>query len=488
MTRVLFVSAELAPFAKSGGLADVCAALPAALRRIGIDCRVLVPGYPAVRAAITDSQDVVHLEAHAALPAARIVQGTLAGLPAFVVQCDTLYDRDGGPYQDATGHDWPDNAFRFALLSRAAAFASGPTAPLGWPVQIVHANDWPTGLTATYLYFDDGPKAGTVFTIHNAAYQGSFDKDLVAALGLPWSCFDMHGAEFHGRLSFLKAGLYYADHLTTVSPTYAEELQTEALGHGLHGLLHGRRHRLTGILNGIDVDVWNPATDRHIARRYTRWTLGAKRHNKADLQRHLGLAVNPELPLFGMVGRLVPQKGVDLLLEILPDLLNFPAQLAVVGTGEVSLERALQAAAAREAGRVGVSIGFDERLAHRVEAGADFFLMPSRFEPCGLTQMYSQRYGTPPIVHATGGLADSVVPCTPPTLAAGIATGFQFRPCGAVSLLAAAQNASAVFKRRREYRAMQRAGMRWDFGWEAGARSYARLYRLFTGENARRDR
>lgn len=485
MIRVLFVSAELAPFSKAGGLADVCAALPAALRRIGIDCRVLVPGYPAVRAAVTDAQDVVHLEAHAALPAARIAKGTLAGLPAFVVQCDALYDRDGGPYQAASGHDWADNAFRFALLSRAAAFAGSHAVPLGWPVQIVHANDWPTGLAPAYLYFDDGPKAGTVFTIHNAAYQGGVEKDLMPALGLPWSCFDMHGAEFHGRLSFLKAGLYYADHLTTVSPTYAEELQTEALGHGLHGLLHGRRHRLTGILNGIDVDVWNPATDRHIARRYTRWTLGAKRHNKADLQRRLGLAVNPELPLFGLVGRLVHQKGVDLVLEILADLLNLPAQLAVVGTGDASLERGLQAVAAREAGRVGVSIGFDEGLAHCLEAGADFFLMPSRFEPCGLNQMYSQRYGTPPIVHATGGLADSVVPCTPQTLAAGIATGFQFRPCDAVSLLAAARAAAALYNRGRQYRAMQRAGMRQDFGWEAGARGYARLYELLASQHSR---
>ena len=476
MIKVLFVAAELAPWAKTGGLGDVAAALPMALRRIGIDCRVLVPGYPTVLAATSDAPDVVEVDAWADLPAARIAEGSLGGVSVFVVRCDPLYARAGGPYHDADGREWPDNAHRFALLSRAASLLGGGSDAASWQAQVVHANDWPTGLVPAYMHFADGPAAATLFTVHNIAYQGNFHADLVAEVGLPRSCLDMHGAEFHGQFSFLKAGLYYSDHATTVSPTHAAELQTEALGHGLHGLLRGRRRRLTGILNGIDVEAWNPATDKHLMRRYTSRRLDAKRDNKADLQRALGLLVDPDVPLFGMVGRLVPQKGVDLVLRVLPGLVDLPAQLAVLGTGEAGIEEALKAAAARHPGRIGVSIGFDEGLAHRIEAGADFFLMPSRYEPCGLNQMYSQRYGTPPIVHATGGLGDSVTHCTAETLAAGTATGFQFQPFDAASLLDALRMAARLYEDRRRYRSVQRSGMGRDFGWEAGAKSYAQLY------------
>lgn len=271
--------------------------------------------------------------------------------------------------------------------------------------------------------------------------------------------------------------LYYSDHITTVSPTHAAEIQTEALGHGLHGLLHGRRHRLTGIVNGIDTAVWNPAKDPHIAQRYTTWSLRRKRINKAHLQRQLGLAVDADLPLFGIVGRLVPQKGIDLVLDVLSELCRLPAQLAVLGTGESDIEAALQTAATRNPQRIAVAIGFDEVLAHRIEAGADFFLMPSRYEPCGLNQMYSQRYGTPPIVHATGGLVDTVTPFTPETLADGTATGFAFNEFDRKHLLAAAKTAHRLYCDHRCYRRLQLNGMARDLGWTTSAQRYAQLYR-----------
>ncbi|MGE3779240.1 MAG: glycogen synthase GlgA [Pirellulaceae bacterium] len=476
MIRVLFVTSELAPLAKTGGLADVAAALPRALRSSGVDCRVLIPGYRAIRSALSNAREVASVDPPPALPAARIVEGKLDGAPAFIVDCEPLYARDGGPYHDNDGREWPDNAQRFALLSWAAAMLGSNTCPTTWRADVVHCNDWQAGLAPAYLHFADQPRAATVFTVHNIAYQGNFHRDLVGALGLPPSCFDMHGVEFHGKLSFLKAGLYYSDHITTVSPTHAAEIQTEAFGHGLHGLLHGRRHRLIGIVNGIDTAVWNPAKDSHIAQRYTTWSLHRKRVNKAQLQRQLGLGVDTGVPLFGMVGRLVPQKGVDLVLEVLAELCGLPAQLAVLGTGEQGITVALQTAATRAPRRIAVTIGFDEELAHRIQAGADFFLMPSRYEPCGLSQMYSQRYGTPPVVHATGGLADTVTHCNPETLSAGTATGFQFQFFNRRSLLDAIAAASSSYRNRRVFRSLQQNGMRRDFGWQSGARAYCELY------------
>jgi starch synthase len=341
---------------------------------------------------------------------------------------------------------------------------------------VVHCNDWQTGLAPAYLRYAAGARAATLQTIHNLAYQGIFEPQFVAALGLPPECFTPDGVEYYGKLSFLKSGLQFADAITTVSPTYALEIQSEPLGFGLQGLLAARRDCLDGILNGIDTGLWNPATDPLIAGRYDANTLGAKAINKSALQRRLGLAPSPAMPLFAAVSRLTAQKGLDWLLAIAPQLLALPAQLAILGSGEPQLERSFRALAQSHAEQVSTTIGFDETLAHLIEAGADAFLMPSRFEPCGMNQMYSQRYGTLPITRATGGLADTVVDCSPATLADGSASGFVFHELSAQALLAAVERAAGTWHDSARWRALQRNGMARDFGWEASARRYAAIY------------
>ena len=476
MLRILYVTSECAPLVKTGGLADVAGALPAALRRLGLDARVLLPGYPLVLAGAKHARVAARIEPFARLPAARLLEAQLPGnVPAWIVECPALYDRAGGPYQDARGVDWPDNALRFALLSHAAALLGTPYSAVDWRADVVHANDWQSGLAPAYNALRHGGIGRCAITIHNVAFQGVFEPRWMSDVGLPASSFTMEGVEYYGRLSFLKAGLYYAHAITTVSPTYAVEIQREPLGMGLHGLLATRRDDLIGILNGIDTAVWNPATDPHIAARYDARNLDAKRVNKRALQARLGLEPRDVL-LLGSVGRLTEQKGVDLLLDAAADTLALPAQIAIVGTGERTLERRVQALAATHPGRVAAFIGFDEALAHAVEAGADAFVMPSRFEPSGMNQMYSQRYGTPPIVHATGGLVDSVVNCTAGTLADGTATGFQFTTPTRDALFEAIERCARAWDTPGVWRAVQRNGMARDFGWDAAAGEYAALY------------
>jgi starch synthase len=478
--RVLFATSECAPLVKTGGLGDVSAALPAALRRLSIDARVLLPGYPAVLASVrrTDTRDLPFVDA---LPdgKCRLVEAALPnGVPLIVVDHASAYDRPGDPYQSDAGGDWPDNPVRFGLLSKIAAMLAGPASPLAWQPDIVHCNDWQTALAPAYLRFTPPPvRCGTVQTIHNLAYQGSFAPDWVDRLGLPPESYASDGVEFHGRLSFLKAGLYYASAITTVSPTYAREIQSEALGFGMEGLLRWRRDVLTGILNGIDTEEWNPATDLLIPKRYDASTLQAKATNKQALQRTMGLAGEPGIPVLGVISRFIEQKGLDLLLAVAPRVASLPAQLAVLGQGTAELERGFARLAGDHPGRVAVRIGFDNELAHLIEAGCDLFVMPSRFEPCGMNQMYSQRYGTPPIVRATGGLVDSVVDCTPATLAAGTATGFAFTDPSADVLRSAIERAVGTYRDARTWREVQRNGMARNFGWDAAARQYADVYR-----------
>jgi len=445
--RILFVTPEYAPFAKAGGLGDVSAALPAALRAQGTDVWVLLPGYPGVLKETADGREIARFSelGHDC----RLLQKNFL----LVVDCPALYRREGDPYQDPGGQDWPDNALRFGFLCKIAA-------RLAPQYDVVHCNDWPTALTPALT---DAP---SLLTIHNLAFQGNFSREWVARLGLPEALFTMDQAEFHGQLSFLKAGLTQARALTTVSPTYAREIQSAEFGCGLDGLLRHRNGALSGVLNGIDVETWDPATDALLAQRYDASSLEKKAANKAALRRRLNLEASDE-PLIGFVGRLTQQKGADLIAAAMPELAALPAQLAMLGRGERAIEGALTAAAARHPGRVALAVGFDEELAHLIEAGADVFLMPSRFEPCGLNQMYSQRYGTPPVARATGGLADTVIDGE---------TGFLFERAEASALVAAVRRALAAWREPARWREIQRAGMRRDFSWAAAARRYADLY------------
>src|SRR4051812_25832867 len=370
--RVLFVAPECAPLTKTGGLGDVAAALPAALRAQGNDVRVLLPRYREI--------DQSGAEERARVRLLGIEARVLEKGDCLFVDAPELYDRDGGPYQDAAGADWADNALRFGVLSRAAALLASSASPLTWRPEILHCNDWPTALAPVYLHFEPA-HAGSVMTVHNLAYQGIFDASVLERLELPRATFAIEGIEFYGRLSFLKGGLVYSDAITTVSPTYAREIQTEEFGCGLDGVLRERRGVLRGILNGIDGELWNPMSDPHLAERYSWMSLDRKAANKAALQRRLNLSADPLAPLLGVVSRFAHQKGIDLLAGAVDDLVQLGAQLCVLGRGEREHEVALAAAAERHAGRVAVAIGFNEELAHLVEAGADLFLMPSRYEP-----------------------------------------------------------------------------------------------------------
>ena len=475
--RILFATPECAPWVKTGGLADVSAGLPAALEALGHDVRVLLPAYSSVLAAAEHRRAFVEIPATAHFPACTVHQSPLpSGVPAWLLNCPELFERDGGPYQDRDGIDWEDNAQRFGQLARVAALLAGASNPLDWRPDVLHCNDWQTALAPAYLRFAGGARARTVMTVHNLAFQGLFPPDEVPRLGLPVESYSIDGMEFWGRMSFLKAGLQYADAITTVSPTYAREIQREPLGFGLQGLLAARSGVLHGIANGIDVAEWDPSTDRLIAQRYDADRLTSKAFNKEALQERLELPLEPRVPLVGMVSRLTLQKGIDLVVEVAREIVGLPAQLAVLGTGERELESALADVAQANAKRIAVRLGYDEPLAHLIEAGADMFLMPSRFEPCGLNQMYSQRYGSPPVARATGGLADTIVDATRATLADGTATGFLFDEESPVALLAAVERAIELYREPKEWRQLQRAGMAMDFSWGAAARKYAEAY------------
>lgn len=472
--HILYATSEALPLIKTGGLADVSGALPTALRNIGVDCRVLLPGYPDVLDKLDQAVEVAQFPGLLAGVDANLLAATLPGsdTPLYVLDSLLAYQRPGGPYQDALGKDHMDNALRFALLGRAAARLAAPDSPLDWRPHILHCNDWQTGLAPAYLHFAGRPTP-TVMTVHNLAYQGIFPPGLVAELELPPESFTMEGVEYYGNLSFLKAGLYYADRITTVSPSYAEEIQREPLGMGMQGLLATRRERLTGILNGIDTQAWNPAADPHLPCAFSAGTPADKQHCKHSLQRELGLEAAPEAPLFGMVARMTPQKGLDLVLALADDLIAQGGQLVLLGTGDKAIEASVRILAARHPGRVAAFIGYDEGLSHRIEAGTDIFLMPSRFEPCGLNQMYSLRYGAVPIVHATGGLKDTVTD--------GV-TGFVCDEPTVQALWTAVQRALERFADTAAWQHMVQAGMRQDFSWEQSAREYAALYREIGGQ------
>ena len=471
--KVLFAVAEIAPWVKTGGLGDVAAALPAALHAAGLDVRMLAPAYPALNAAFPDATPLASFSALGRNVSLRNATSP-QGLPLYLLECGDWFARPGNPYLGPDGLDWPDNALRFGLLSRVAALLAGSDSPLDWRADILHCNDWQTALAPAYLhYLPPATAAASVITVHNLAFQGLFGRDLLPALALPGYAWAMDGVEYHGYLSFLKAGLQYADAITTVSPTYAQEIQTPEDGMGLDGLLRYRADRLSGILNGIDATQWNPATDPHLAATYDTVRLDKKIRNKAALRRELGLTV-ADMPLIGIVSRFTEQKGLDLVVGIADALATLPVQLAVLGNGMPEMETAFRAMASRWPGQFAVHVGFDEGLAHRIEASADMFLMPSRFEPCGLNQMYSLRYGTPPIVRATGGLADTVIDASDTQRG----NGFVFGPATPAALLATISRAVALWRdNSRRWKTLQRRGMSADFSWRAPAQRYANLYR-----------
>lgn len=463
---------------KSGGLGEISWSLPAALHEAGVDARVLVPAYAPLLAAFPGAKQVAELAPPGGeLPAARLLEArTGGGVPLLLLDCPAFFRRAGSAYLDADGNDFVDNYLRFGLLSNIAALLSSMASPLHWRPDVLHCNDWPCGLAPAYLHFMKGAKAATVMSIHNLAFQGIFPADTLSALGLPPAAFAMDGVEFWGKLSFMKAGLHYAERITTVSPRYAEEIQTEAFGYGFAGLLRWRRDDLTGILNGIDTKTWNPATDPYLPRHYEFAHLKGKEANKAALRQRFGLAADASSPLLGAVCRITQQKGLDLLLGIGDEITLIPAQLVLLGTGDKGLETALSSLAERHPGQFAVHIGFDDGLAHLVEAGSDIFLMPSRFEPCGLNQMYSLRYGTPPLVRNTGGLADTVVDCNDATLANGTANGFVFDDATPEALLVTIRRAVAAWHDKALWHKLQRNGMVLDFSWSNAATAYRAIY------------
>ncbi len=475
--RVLFAASEVLPFAKTGGLADVGGALPKALRALGHDVRVVLPRYRMVDAAkhrLAPILEAVPVPVAGRVETASVLEGRIPpDVPVYFVRCDRYFDRDG-LYQ-VQGVDHPDNAARFAFFSRAVLELSRA---LDFRPDVIHCHDWQTGLVPTYLrtlYANDPvlAAAGVLFTIHNMGYQGLFPAEALATIGLGPDQFTTPGIEFYGQVNLLKAGLVFSDILTTVSRRYSREIQTEAFGCGLEGVLRARSGDVFGILNGIDEEEWDPAKDPHLAAHYAPEDLAGKAACKADLQRAMGLRPDPAAPLFGVISRLAEQKGIDLVANALDTILEVGGQFVLLGTGEPALEERFRTAAIAHAGRVAAVIGFDVALSHKIEAGADFFLMPSRYEPCGLNQMYSLRYGTVPIVRATGGLDDTV---TPFNRATGEGNGLKFEAGTADALALAIYRAAGLYRDPAARQRLMANGMRGDFSWDRSAREYETLY------------
>jgi starch synthase len=473
--KVLSVASELFPLIKTGGLGDVAGALPRALGQLGVEVRNLLPGYPAVLERLKRAQLLRPLSDLFG-GAGRLLSAKQDGLDLLIIDAPHLYGRAGHPYLAPDGTDWPDSAERFAALGWVAA-QIGQGLLANWRPDIVHAHDWQAGLAPAYLALSGRPRPPTVLTVHNLAFQGQFPAALLDRLKLPHSAFAIEGVEYYGAIGFLKAGLFFADRVTTVSPTYAREIQTPAFGMGLEGLLRARADRLTGIVNGIDEEVWNPETDPHLPQRYSARTLAGRAANKAHLQRRFGLAQEPAAPLLGVISRLAWQKGMDLLLGALPSLAAMGAQLAVLGTGDEALEQAFLQAARAHPGAIGCVLRHDEPLAHQLQGGADAILVPSRFEPCGLTQLYGLRYGAVPIVSRVGGLADTIVDANEAALLDGVATGFQFAPVTVEALEGAVGRAVELHRDQALWRRLQRRGMTRRVGWSRAAEQYAELYR-----------
>lgn len=482
--QVLAVASEIFPLIKTGGLADVTGALPAALAPHGIIVRTLVPGYPKVLEALANRRTVAQIDDLFGAPAA-LLSGKAAGLELFVLDAPELFARPGGPYADPSGHDYGDNWRRFAALGWVGArLARGEFK--GYRADLLHAHDWQAGLAPAYLAYGPAHAVKSVMTVHNLAFQGQFGAEIFGQLGFPADAFSVDGLEYYGGVGYLKAGLKLADAVTTVSPSYALEIRDGEFGMGLDGLLRTRTDTLHGILNGIDVEAWDPGTDPALVQTYRAGTVHLRAVNKAALRERFGLE-DDDSPLFGVISRLTWQKGMDLLLPAIGELVGMGAQLVVLGSGDPGIEGGMHHAASAHRGRVGVQIGYDEALSHLIQGGADALLVPSRFEPCGLTQLYALRYGCVPVVARVGGLADTVIDANEAAMQAGVATGVQFHPVTQATLTDAIRRAIQLYRRPKAWKKLQRKGMKTDVSWAQSGLRYADLFRHLTGLEGRDD-
>ena len=477
--HVLSVASEAYPLIKTGGLADVAGALPGALAPHGVAMTTLLPAYPAVVQSLGKAKGkVMHRYADLLGVEARLVRHRLGALELILLDAPALFARDGGPYSDRNGAEWPDNWRRFAALGRAAAdLADGLVPDLSF--DLVHAHDWQAAMAPAYMKFTGAGRTPSLVTIHNLAFQGRFGADIFPRLGLPAEAFSIHGVEYFGGVGFLKAGLQTTSAITTVSPTYADEIRDPEFGMGLEGLVSARRDVVSGIVNGIDTEVWNPASDPHLAAPYALSSLSKRVANRRAVESAFDLTEG-DGPIFCVVSRLTWQKGMDVLADVADSLVGMGARLALLGSGDPALEAAFMAAAGRHPGRIGVRIGYDEPLSHLMQAGADAILIPSRFEPCGLTQLYGLRYGCVPVVARTGGLADTVIDANEAALAARVATGFQFHGVTHDAVIRALQRAVAAFAQPKVWASLQKQGMKADFSWGRSGQLYADLYHRLT--------
>ncbi len=474
--NVLSVASEAYPVIKTGGLADVAGALPGALAPHGVVMTTLLPAYPVVKTRLGEGETVhawkslLGVEAH-------LTRHDHAGQAWLLLDAPTLYDRQGGPYTDAKGKDWPDNWRRFAALGLAACELAGGACKTVTP-DLVHAHDWQAAMATVYMRYAEGRAAAvpSVLTIHNLAFQGRFGGEIFGQLGLPDAAWTMEGVEYWDDVSFLKGALLAATRITTVSPTYAEEIRTPDFGMGLEGIIQLRGDHVSGVVNGIDTDVWNPAADAALPAAYSAASLSARKASRKAVEKALGLKPGKG-PLFCVVSRLTGQKGIDVLADLFDDVVAMGVRLAILGAGDPAVEDKVKAGAARHPGKIGVHIGYDEAFSHLLQGGSDGILIPSRFEPCGLTQLYGLRYGCVPIVARTGGLADTVIDANTAALKAGVATGFQFAGVTHDNLRHAIRRAVDIFADRSVWTKMQKCGMRCDVSWTGSGEAYAGLYK-----------
>ena len=475
MSKILYISSEAYPLIKTGGLADVAGSLPPTLLKNNQNVRLLIPAYPDVKKKLVKKK-IIATTSYYNLPTS-IIESRLPGTNVVVwaVDCPSAFERPGGPYTNQHGEPWDDNALRFAIFCRVAVDIAIDKLKIDWQPDLVHCNDWQSGLIPALLSLYKNRPA-TVFTIHNLAYQGVFDYQTFVDLQLPDELWSMDGLEFYNQLSFIKGGLVFADKITTVSPQYAKEILQPEFGYGLNELLQYRKNDLSGILNGIDGKFWNPGTDKFLTQKYNKRSLNKKSDNKISLQKELDLTIDKSIPMIGMISRLVEQKGLEIILESLTHLSQLPCQLVFLGTGEIHYESQLKQWAQKHPDKINVVIGYNESLAHQIEASSDIYLMPSTFEPCGLNQLYSLAYGTIPIVNHVGGLADTVVNSTQKNIKNGTANGFVLKQYSATALTHAVEYALSLYQDNNTWRQLQINAMSNDYSWQVSAEHYISLY------------